>query len=125
MHVRVVDASALGALLFGEAQAEEVVKRLGHAELVAPAILWFEVASICLKKIKEQPRAKKKIISAFILFPSLAIQQAEVNHAQVIELARVNKLTTYDASYLWLASKLQAELVTLDKKLIRTLKVLT
>ena len=60
-----------------------------------------------------------------MLFPSLAIQQAEVNHSQVIELARVNKLTTYDASYLWMASKLQAELVTLDKKLIRMVKVLS
>ena len=123
MHFRVVDASALGALLFGETQAEEVVERLEGADLVAPAILWFEVASICLKKIKEQPSAKEKIISAFMLFPSLAIQQVEVNHTQVIELARVKKLTTYDASYLWLASKLQAELVTLDKKLLRTIKV--
>ena len=34
-------------------------------------------------------------------------------------LAEQTKLTLYDASYLWLASALDAELVTLDDKLAR------
>jgi len=122
MPVRVVDASALGALLFGEPQAEEIAERLGNAQLIAPAILWFEVASVCLKKIKAQPRSEGKILSALMYFPSLAIQQAEIDHVEVIELAHKKKLTTYDASYLWLAGKLQAELVTLDKKLLQAVK---
>ena len=125
MLVRVVDASALGALLFGESQAEEVAERLDDAELVAPALLWFEITSICLKKIKAQPKSTEKILSAFMYFPSLAIQQPEIDHVAVIELAHKKKLTTYDASYLWLAGKLQAELVTLDKKLLRASKTLT
>lgn len=121
MPVRVVDASALGALLFGESQAEEVAERLDHAELVAPPLLWFEITSICLKKIKAQPGSAEKILSAFMYFPSLAVKQAEIDHVAVIELAHKKKLTTYDASYLWLAGEFQAELVTLDKKLLRVL----
>ncbi len=39
MPVRVVDASALGALLFGEPKAEEIAERLSGATLTAPAIL--------------------------------------------------------------------------------------
>ena len=124
MLIRVVDASALGALLFGEPQAEEVAERLSGAVLVAPGILWFEVASICLKKIKAQPRSAEKILSAFSYFPYLAIQQSDVEHPEVIAMARKKKLTTYDTSYLWLAGKLQAELVTLDKKLLRSAKPL-
>jgi hypothetical protein len=50
MPVRVVDASALGALLFGESQAEGVAERLDDTELMAPALLWFEITSICLEK---------------------------------------------------------------------------
>ena len=124
MLIRVVDASALGALLFGEPQAEEVAERLSGAVLVAPGILWFEVANICLKKIKAQPRSAEKILSAFSYFPLLAIQQADVDHSEVIAMARKKKLTTYDTSYLWLAGKLQSELVTLDKKLLRSAKSL-
>lgn len=122
MPARVVDASALGALLFGEPQAEEVAERLRNADLVAPAILQFEVASICLKKIKAQPRYTDKIFSAFMYLPSLAIQYIDIDHVKVIELAHEKKLTTYDASYLWLALKLKAELVTLDKKILQAVK---
>jgi uncharacterized protein with PIN domain len=43
MAVKVVDASALAALLFGEPEAE----RLGNARLAAPALLGFELANVC------------------------------------------------------------------------------
>jgi len=36
---------------------------------------------------------------------------------QVIELADEKNLTTYDANYLWIAQKLNGDLVTLDQKL--------
>lgn len=119
MTVRVVDASALGALLFGEPQAEEMAHKMGDAELVAPALLWYEAASICLKKIKKQPNAAGKLLSAFALLPALSIREVEIDHGAVIEMARAKGLTTYDASYLWLAVRLQAELISLDKKLLR------
>jgi len=48
MPVKVVDASALGALVFGEPGAEAVAKRLANATLVAPQLLWFDLASIIL-----------------------------------------------------------------------------
>jgi len=43
-----------------------------------------------------------------------------VNHLEVIELARETSLTSYDASYLWLALHLKGELITLGKKLLNT-----
>jgi uncharacterized protein with PIN domain len=39
MAVKVIDASALAALLFGEPEAEAVAGRLGDALLVAPSLL--------------------------------------------------------------------------------------
>jgi len=55
MSVRVVDASALGALVFGEPKAEEIARTLEDSPMVAPALIWFELASICLPKIKTHP----------------------------------------------------------------------
>jgi predicted nucleic acid-binding protein len=40
-----------------------------------------------------------------------------VDHDQTAGLALETGLTAYDASYLWLARRLGAELVTLDKAL--------
>jgi predicted nucleic acid-binding protein len=42
-----------------------------------------------------------------------------VDHLEIIDLAAQAGLTTYDASYLWLARKTGGELVTLDKRLLK------
>jgi predicted nucleic acid-binding protein len=117
MPVRVVDASALGALVFGEPKAEEIARALGNAPMVAPALLWFEMASLCLKKVSAHPARAEQFLKAFALSRRLSIEILEVDHLAVLELARTTGLTTYDASYLWLARHLQGELVTLDRKI--------
>jgi predicted nucleic acid-binding protein len=65
------------------------------------------------------PKQKDQILNAFQLGRHLAIEVVEVDHSRIIELARKASLTSYDASYLWLALHLGAELVTLDKKLMK------
>ena len=124
MPVRVVDASALGALVFGEPKAEEIAKRLGDSPLAAPALIWFELASICLRKIKAHPAQRDQILRAFLMAGKLAIEIVEVDYSAVVNLADETGLTTYDASYLWLARRLKGELITLDGKLQRAAKSL-
>ena len=51
MPVPVVDASVLGDLVYAESRAEEVARVLADAPLAAPALLWFEMASMALHKI--------------------------------------------------------------------------
>ena len=121
MHVRVVDASALGALIFGEPKADEITKILQDATMVAPALLWFEVASICLRKIKAHPSQEGQILKAFALARHLDIEMVEVEHSEVVELAKEVGITTYDASYLWVTLQLGGELITLDEKMRRAL----
>ena len=117
MSVLVVDASALGALVFSEPRAEEIAEALSHGPIAAPALLWFELTSICLRKLSIYPKQKEQILTAFLSARQLAIEVVEVNHLEVIDLARETNLTSYDASYLWLALHLKGELITLDKKL--------
>ena len=117
MDVRVVDASALGAMIFGEPEAQKVADMLEGSLLIGPALLPFELASICLKKIKAHPAKKNLIMKAFEASEQLAIEYIDVDHPQVIALAEEAGLTTYDAAYLWLAKKTGGRLVTLDAKL--------
>ena len=119
MSVLVVDASALGALVFGEPGAEEIAEVLSHGPMVAPALLWFELTSVCLRKVSIYPAQKEQILIAFLSARKLAIEIGDVDHLEVIELARKTGLTSYDASYLWLALHLKGELITLDKKLLK------
>jgi len=118
MPVKVVDASALGALVFGEPDAQAVAKKLSKSVLVAPHLLWFELASIAFKKAATRPAYAGQIRDAFRMAGRLAIDLLAVDHLEVIDLAARARLTTYDASYLWLALKTRGELVTLDKHLL-------
>ncbi|WP_254065926.1 type II toxin-antitoxin system VapC family toxin [Acidisoma sp. L85] len=45
------------------------------------------------------------------------MDEVSLDHGAVLELASETGLTAYDASYLWLARQLKAELVTLDRQL--------
>jgi predicted nucleic acid-binding protein len=119
MRVKVVDASAIAALLFGEPEGEAIARRLGDARLVAPALLRFELANVCLIKARRYPDQEPELTAAFRLRDRLAVEEVAVDHDGTLELAANTGLTAYDASYLWLAQKLGAELITLDKQLAK------
>jgi len=117
MPVKVVDASALAAVLFAEPEADAIAGRLHGSELAAPTLLPFEIASVCLKKIRRHPDQRSELLAAYRLMERMAILEIEVNLSEAVVLAEAEQLTIYDASYLWLAHSLDAELVTLDAEL--------
>ena len=119
MTDKVVDASAVVALLFDELTRDKVASRLRGASLHAPSLIAFEVANACLKKMRARPAERQALFDAFSFFDTLAISQDAIDFGEAIVLAERTKLSLYDASYLWLARALGAELVTLDEKLAR------
>jgi predicted nucleic acid-binding protein len=116
---KVVDASALAALLFGEPDAEAIASRLDGARLVAPDLLAFELANVCLVKCRRHPERREALLSGLKLRGRLGVEEIAVDHDAVVALALETGLTAYDASYLWLARQFGADIVTLDKALDR------
>lgn len=114
---KVVDASAAAALLFAEPEAENIAKRLEGARLAAPSLLDFELANVCLTKMRRQPDKRDAIRAAFRLANRLRVETVAVDHLAIVDLAEATGLSAYDASYLWVARAIEAELVTLDRKL--------
>lgn len=115
--VKVVDASALVAVIFGEPAAESAAVRLRAAQLVAPTLLAYEVTSVCLAKIRRNPEQRSDLLAAFANWTELGIELLSVDQAGVLAVAEQSGLSSYDAGYLWLAEQLDAELVTLDRRL--------
>ncbi len=115
--VVVIDASALAAILFGEPLADAILPRLTGVELVAPALLGFELANVCLTKLRRHPAQRDALLAAYRGHAAIRVETCDVDHDQVLDLADRAALTSYDASYLWLARVLSADLVTLDRKL--------
>ncbi|MCJ7628709.1 MAG: type II toxin-antitoxin system VapC family toxin [Longimicrobiales bacterium] len=116
-NVVVVDASALAALLFGEPAGPEIAERLDGRTLLAPSLLRYELASVCLKKTREEPEKGKELLMSLGLLPRLAVQEVQVPTEGLADVARMSGLTAYDAAYLWLARELEVELVSLDARL--------
>lgn len=119
MRPVVVDASALAAVVFGEPEADEVAERLEGAAIFAPDLLAFELASAAHKKLRRHPERAEPILRALwtVLDPRRGIEWRAVDLGDVVMLALRTGLTPYDASYLWLAGHLGADLVTLDRQL--------
>jgi predicted nucleic acid-binding protein len=115
--VKVVDASAIAALVFGEPAAEEIAVRLTGARLAAPTLIFFELANVVVTKLRRHRVQRQELLAAYALVAELAIDSVDTDLDETVLLAETTGLTAYDASYLWLARKLGVELVTLDTRL--------
>jgi len=90
---------------------------LKGAELYAPPLLAYELTSVARKKVLRYPQLREKISKALEIGLSLNINWTEADHAAVLQLALDTGLTTYDASYLYLARSLGVPLLTFDERL--------
>jgi predicted nucleic acid-binding protein len=108
-------------LLFGEPDGLAVAERLRNGRLIAPALLPFEVASVCLKKLRRHPERRDALMIAFGMLDRMELDVLEVDHGEALVLAERCGLSAYDASYLWLARRMSIELVTLDSQLASAL----
>jgi predicted nucleic acid-binding protein len=119
MPDKVIDASAMAALVFGEPEAEEIAERIRGAGLHAPVLIDFEVASVCLKKLRQYSKQRAALLAGHALAKQMAVRKHSVDTQEIVLMAEKTKLTAYDTAYLWLAGSLGVELVTLDKRLLR------
>jgi len=116
-NLKVVDASALAAVLFGEPESPMIEERLEDATLLAPDLLDYEIANIAVKKWRKQEMLLDELYTTLRAREDIVVTLLNVDFEAAFNLAIQAKLTAYDASYLWLARQYDAELVTLDKEL--------
>ena len=117
MPGRVADASIIGSVVFGEPRAEEALELLGGAGLYEPTLLAYELARVARKKFLRYPEQREALLQALEMSLAMDIGWVEINHLDVVSLAVVMGLTTYDASYLYLARDLGIPLATFDSQL--------
>lgn len=111
---RVVDASAIAAVVFNEPRRPIAEAKLAGAVMHAPAFIDIEMASICLKKIRAKLYPRSVLLEMYETYDQVTIRKSSTNLREALELAERTDLSIYDADYLWLARHLGCELVTLD-----------
>jgi len=130
MSVRfVVDTSVVMSWCFedeGNGYAETVLESLESAEAIAPAIWPLEVGGMCClaeRKKRLGQAASVRFLSLLGALPITVEQEpSERMLKEILSLARTLGLSTYDASYLDLAMRLDLPLATLDAALANAAK---
>jgi len=112
-----VDASVVAAMVFGEERAPEARSLLRGAELYSPTLLAYELASVARVKSLRSPEIRQSIREMLIAALGMEFHWVEVAHAEALELALATGLSTYDASYLYVAMTGGMKLVTFDQRL--------
>lgn len=112
----VIDASAVAAVLFDEPEAEPVRASV-QGRLIAPGLIRYELASVCLAKRLRYPERAADIEARHALVDSLELALFEPHWAGLPGLAFRWALSAYDAAFLQLALARRAALLTLDARL--------
>lgn len=115
--MRVVDASAVGAIAFGESEGDEILDAIEGHELQSSALLPFELANVAWKRIRADPSHAEEMAANLADGLAIHVLLQEVDYLEVLALAVTHGVSAYDASYLWVARTRGAPLVTLDRRL--------
>ncbi len=119
----ILDASVAAAWAFDEesqplaAHALQLVRASGA---IAPAIFWYEVRDVLL--VNER-RGRLSLQQTALYLDNIAQLSIMIDDRRpetwAFALARLHRLTFYDAAYLELAQRLELPLATLDGELAR------
>ena len=78
---RVVDASALAAVLFNEPEGAAIAGSVLGQAMIAPTLLTYELANVCLTKVRRQPDMRDVFMAAIGFERLMRLQLVEVNPA--------------------------------------------
>ncbi|MBC7227691.1 MAG: type II toxin-antitoxin system VapC family toxin [Thermoflexales bacterium] len=122
----VLDASVALAWCFEDeesAEAVEVLERLKRERAIVPALWFLEVGNALLSAERHGHLTPTESAYFLELLRRLPLQAEEIPPArilgEILSLARVHRLSTYDACYLDLAMRLGLPIATLDEGLRR------
>jgi predicted nucleic acid-binding protein len=130
MSVRfVVDNSVVMAWCFqdeGNSYAEAVLESLETGEAFVPAIWPLEVGNVLLVAERKNRLSQASVVRFLALLGGLPItveqESPERMLKEIVSLAREHGLSTYDASYLDLAMRIDLPISTLDASLVKAAK---
>ena len=122
----VLDSSITFSWFFEDERTTATVKlldRLETEEAAVPTLWYFEVANVLAIRERQRRTSAARVAEFVAQLGNLAIipDQEEPSRAfgRVLDLARAERLTGYDAAYLELAMRLGVPLATKDEELGR------
>ena len=115
----VVDTSVILATILGEEFHERVEDLTINEDLIAPAVLPYEVGNAFSRMAKRSRLSLEEIYEGIDAFFSIPVRLVAGDLTTVIEIAIKYGIYAYDAYFLETAMRLQKRLITLDLEMRR------
>jgi predicted nucleic acid-binding protein len=96
--------------------AEAALRHLATSGAIVPVLWWFEIRNALL--VGER-RARIDATQTMEILAQLDVLPIRMDSGSILALARVHRLTFYEAAYLELALRAHGPLATLDQQLAR------
>ena len=121
----VFDASFISALIIPDGKnpytAKMYTKIKNEDEKIAPQLLWYELANIFKKLIRNRRYTPNEVLRFYSLLDAFCLtidDEARIHHSQkLMRLSAYFNISSYSAAYLELAKRKKAVLCTLDESL--------
>lgn len=93
----------------------------GVSTALVPSLIWVEAASVLLKKINRGELKECEAFELMCLWRNLPLKEIETSESilEILKLAYHENLSSYDATYLYLAIQHHAVLFTADDLLAK------
>jgi predicted nucleic acid-binding protein len=99
-------------------EADAAFASIGTRDAVVPVLWWFEVRNALVMNERRGRLDVSRTVEILAHLETLPIRADSAQDSEtILALARVHRLTVYDAAYLELARRLDAPLATLDQAL--------
>ena len=122
-EIYVIDASYVMAFLMNE-DANEVKDMFcrfstNEIQFIAPVILKYEVGNSLRSQILRKRLTQSEAHKLYRFFLKMSIDEYAIDYLETMNIALTKHITFYDASYLAMARRSSAQILTLDKALLK------
>lgn len=120
----VIDASALIAVIANEPEKAMLIQLTKGVDLIAPHSIDWEIGKAFSAMLKKSRITLDQAIQAVELYQRIPIRFVDVELDESIKIAAPLKIYAYDAYLIRCAIKYKAPLLSLDRNLVNSAKVL-
>jgi predicted nucleic acid-binding protein len=114
-----IDASAILAVLLGEASRPALVAATERCALISAPSLPWEVGNALIAGVRRRRLTREMVLRAWESFGRIPVRLTPLDVGQALELAVALHVYAYDAHMLEAAAAARAPLLTLDPSLAR------
>ena len=120
----VVDTSVIIAVITNEIHKKDLVEITKDTELIAPPSLHWEIGNAFSAMFRRDRISLEQAKSALLEYQKIPIKFHDIRLDSVLELSQKYELYAYDVYFLLCAKNLKIPLLSLDKQMIESSKLM-